>query len=103
MNKPASFRDFSMLSRYISLRLVKSPSMGCAVLSCSVVSDSAIPMTCSPPGSSVHGDSSGKNTGVVCHALLKGIFPPQGSNPDLPHCRQILYHLSHQGSPRILE
>ena len=40
-------------------------------------------------------DSSGKNTGVDCHALLQGIFPTQGSNPGLPHCRQILYHLSH--------
>ena len=34
-----------------------------------------------------------------CHALLQGIFPTQGLNPDLPHCRWILYHLSHQGSP----
>ena len=33
----------------------------------------------------------------------QGIFPTQGSNPGLPHCRQNLYHLSHQGSPRILE
>ena len=57
----------------------------------------------SPPGSSVHGDSSGKNTGVGFHALFQGILPIQGSNPGLPHCRQILYHLSHQGSPRILE
>ena len=48
-------------------------------------------------------DSPGKNTGVGCHALLQGIFPTQGSNPSLPHCRWILYHLSHQGSPRILE
>ena len=56
------------------------------------------PMDCSPPGSSVHGDSPGKNTGVGCHALLQGIFPTQGSNPDLPHCR-CLYCLSHQGSP----
>jgi len=38
----------------------------------------------------VHGDSPGKNTGVDCHALLQGIFPTQGSNPGLPHCRQIL-------------
>ena len=53
----------------------------------------------SPPGSSVHGDSLGKNTKVGCHALLQGIFPTQGSNPGLPHCRQMLYHLSHQGSP----
>ena len=56
------------------------------------------PMDCSPPGSSVHGDSPGKNTGVGGHALLQGIFPTQGLNPGLPHCRQILYHLSHQGS-----
>ena len=38
------------------------------------------PMDCSLPGSSVHGDSLGKNTGVGCHALLQGIFPTQGSN-----------------------
>ena len=51
----------------------------------------------------VHEDSPGKNTGVGYHALLQGIFPIQGSNPGLLHCRRILYHLSHQGSPRILE
>ena len=39
------------------------------------------------------------NTGLDCHSLLQGIFPTQGSNPDLPHCRQILYQLSHEGSP----
>ena len=60
-------------------------------------------MDCSPPSSSVHGDSPGKNTGVGCHALLQGSFPTQESHPGLPHCRQILYHLSHQRSPRILE
>ena len=60
-------------------------------------------MDCSLPGSSIHGDSPDKNTGVGCHALLQGIFPTKGSNPGLPHCRQILYHLSHQGNPRILE
>ena len=54
-------------------------------------------MDCSPPGSSVHRNSSGKNSGVGCHALLQEIFPTQGSNPGLPHCRQILYCLSHQG------
>ena len=56
-------------------------------------------MDCSPSGSSVHRDSPGKNTGVGCHALLQGIFPTQGSNPGLLHCRQICYRLSHQGSP----
>ena len=68
----------------------------CAVLC--LVAQSCVtlcnPMDYSPPGSSVHGDSLGKNTGVGCHAL-QGIFSTQGSNPDLPHCRQILYHLSH--------
>ena len=60
-------------------------------------------MDCSPPGSSVHGDFLGKNTGVGCHVLLQGVFPTQGSNPNLPHCRRILHHMSHQGGPRILE
>ena len=41
----------------------------------------------------------GNGTGVDCHFLLQGIFPTQGSNPGLQHCRQMLYRLSHQGSP----
>ena len=57
------------------------------------------PMDCSPPGSSVHGNSPGKNTGVGCLALLQEIFPTQGLNSGLSHCKQILYHLSRQGSP----
>ena len=60
-------------------------------------------MNCSPPGASVHGDSPGRNTGVGCHALLQWIFLTQRWNPGLPHCGQILYRLSHQGSPGILE
>ena len=40
------------------------------------------PMDCSPLGSSVHGDSAGKNTGVSCHALIWGIFP--GIEPRSP-------------------
>ena len=48
-------------------------------------------------------NSAGQNTGVDSFSLLQGIFPTQGSNPDLPHCRRILYQLSHKGSPRILE
>ena len=61
------------------------------------------PMDCSLPGSSIHGDFPGKYTGVGCHALLQGIFPTQESNPGLLHCKRILYCLSHQESPRILE
>ena len=55
-------------------------------------------MDYSLPRSSVHGDSPGKNTEVGCCALLQGNFPTQGLNPGLPHCREILYCLSHQRS-----
>ena len=48
-------------------------------------------------------NSPGQNTGVSSLSLLQGIFPNQGLNPGLPHCRRILYQLSHKGSPRILE
>ena len=46
-------------------------------------------------------NSSGKNTGVGCHSLLQGIFLTQGSNPGFLYYKQILYHLSHQGSPHV--
>ena len=49
-------------------------------------------MDCSPQGSSVHGISLGKNTGVGRYALLQGIFPTQGPNLCLLYCRWILYH-----------
>ena len=48
-------------------------------------------------------NSPGQNTGVDSLSLLQGIFPTQGMNSGLPHCRQILYQLSHKGSPSILE
>ena len=64
---------------------------------CSVVSDSWWPHE--PARLLCLWNCLGKNTGVGCHSLLQGIFPTQGSNPDLPYCRQTLYHLSHQGSP----
>ena len=84
------------------------------------------PRDCSLPGSSVHGIfqqeywsgvplpslkypfepvfvGGGKNTGMSCHFRLQEIFLTQGSNPGLPHCRQTLYHLSHQWSPNRLQ
>ena len=86
---------------------------GYAVLSRSLVSDSATPWAvCSSPGSSVHADSPGKNTEVGFQALLQGsspprvrtrIFPPQVSNLGLPRCRWVLYSLSHQGGPTPLD
>ena len=68
----------------------------------SVVSDSVPPHGLWPAKLLCPWNSPGKNTGVGCHSLLQGIFPTQGSNPCLLHCRQILYCLSHQGSPHIM-
>ena len=78
----------------------KSFLRGCLVVqSCPTLCN---PMDWSPPGSTVHGDSQGKNTGVGYHALFQGIVPTQELNPSLPHCRHILYCLSHQVSLKNL-
>ena len=66
--------------------------------SCSVVSDSLQPYRLHGPW-----NCPGQNTGVDSCSLLQGIFPTQELNPGLPHCRWILYYLSHKGNPRILE
>ena len=64
----------------------------------SVMSDSLPPHRLWPTRLLCPWDFPGKNTRVGCHFLLQGIFPTQGSNPGLLHCRQMLYPLSHQGS-----
>ena len=64
----------------------------------SVMSDSLQPQGLYSPW-----NSPGQNAGVGSLSLHQGIFPAQGLNPGLPHCRWILYQLSHKGSPRILE
>ena len=56
------------------------------------------PIDCSPPVFSVHGILQARTLERVAISFSKGIFPTQGSNLGLPCCRQILYHLSHQGS-----
>ena len=57
-------------------------------------------MDCSLPGSSVHGIFLAIVLEWIAISFSRGIFPTQGSNPGLPHCRQTLYRLSHQGSPK---
>ena len=88
-----SFKDnhCSNFVKHILALLVLCAVMCLVTPSCPTLCN---PMDCSPPGSSVHGDSPDKNTKVVCHALLQGIFPTWGSNPSLPQCRQILSCLS---------
>ena len=66
--------------------------------SCSVTPDSLWPHGLYSPW-----NSPDQNTEVGSLSLLQGIFPAQGLNPGLPHCRQILYQQSHQGSPGILD
>ena len=73
-----------------NIRLVLKPYACLVAQLCLTLCDT---MDYSPPSSFVHGDSSGKNTGVGCYAPLQGIFPTQGLNPDLPHCRWIFYGL----------
>ena len=68
--------------------LGRSPGKG------KVVSSSLLPHGLYSPW-----NSPGQNAGVGSRSLLHGIFPTQESNPGLPHCRQILYQLSHQGRP----
>ena len=53
------------------------------------------PIECNPPGSSVHGIFQARILEWVAVSSSRVIFPTQGSNPGLPHCRQILNHLSH--------
>ena len=89
--------SYSLMANYHNQRLYY---MLCFVTQlCLTLCD---PIDSSPPGFSVHGDFPGKSPGVGCHALLRGIFPSQESNWGLPHCRQFLYCLSHQGSPMLL-
>ena len=68
-------------------------------VSCSVMSDSLLHRGLWPTSLLCPWNSPGKNTGVGCHSLLQGIFLTQGLNLGLPHCRQIVYCLSHWGSP----
>ena len=105
----ASSRLFCLLSAPLrpptllegaSLKVAPPPTCPCGSESASrsVVSDSLRPHGLYSPW-----NSPGQNTGVGSCSLLQGIFPTQGWNPGLLHCRWILYQLSHKGSPEILE
>ena len=73
----------------------------CVCVSCSVVSNSLQPHRLQPAKLLCPWNSPDKSTRMGCRSLLQGIFPTQGSNPGLLHCRHILYHLSHLGSPKV--
>ena len=85
------------VSTYWSLYSTKTSPLCMKALSRSVLSDSVQPHGLQHIRLLCPWNFPGKNTGVGSHFLLQGILPTQGSNLDLPLCRQILYHLSHQG------
>ena len=90
---------FSSLIKYTSVQyfviLIKKER------SRSAVSDSLWPHRLQPTRPLCPWDFPGKSTGVGWHFLLQEIFQSQELNPGLPHCRQMLYHLSHQGHSYI--
>ena len=97
----ADFLDF--LSFNICLLPFSTPLYLFIYSVTSVVSNSLWPYGLWPTRLLCLWDFPGKSTGVDCHFLFQGIFPTQGSNPGLPHCRQTLNRLSHQESPTIGE
>ena len=102
MTCPSWVAPHSMAHRFIELdkAVIQLISLVCLCLVTQPLCDH---VDYSPPGSSVHENAPDKNTRVGYQALLQGIFPTQGLNPGLLHCRQFLYYLSYQGSPTILE
>ena len=79
---------------YLFHKIFNNMKWSCSVV-CLTLCD---PMDCSPPGSSIHGILQARILEWVAIFLVQGIFPTQGSNPSLPHCRQMLCWLSYQGS-----
>ena len=101
--KKFCYSDFTeKASREIAHRKHTGRSKSLAPL-CEVKVSQSCPALWGPTVCIVHGISPGQSTGVGSLFLLQETFPTQLLNPGLPHCRQILYELSHQGSPRILE
>ena len=82
--------------------LVNETSFYVLMMRRSVMSDSLRPHGLQPTRLLCPWDFPGNSTRVDCHFLLQGIFPTQRSNPGLPHCKQMLYHLSHQGSLTVI-
>ena len=89
---PSIFPSIRAISKDSAL-FINSVQFSCSVLSISL----------RPHGLYSPWNSPGQNTGIGSLSLLQGIFLTQQLNPGLPHCRWILYQLSHKGSPRILE
>ena len=93
IRKRCPFLPFLLNIRIGSFRQLRKKKW--KVKSCPTLCD---PMDCSLPGSSVHGIFQARVLEWTAISFSRGIFPTQGSNPGIPHCRQMLYCPSHQGS-----
>ena len=101
LSSASQFLPFHRLMSINIKHAVISPVLNiyvCVCVTWSVVFDSLQPHGLQSTRLLCPWNSPGKNTGMGCHSLLQGIFPTQGTNPHLLFCRQILYHLSRQGS-----
>ena len=78
-------------------------SLGISQIQSESENSSVVSISLWPHGLSRPWNSPGHNIGMGSLSLLQGIFPTQGWKPGLPHCRRVLYQLSHNGSPRIRE
>ena len=93
------YQRFLLLQKRKHFKLFEPLYMCVFMDGCSILSDFLRPHGRQPARLLSPWDFPGKNTGVGCYALFQGIVLTQGSNPGLLRCRQILYLLSHQGSP----
>ena len=94
-------RDITLSTKVHLVKAIVSPVVMCGCEKTESESRSVMSNSFRPHGLYSPWDSPGQNTGVGSLSLLQGIFPTQGSNPGLPHCRWILHQLSHRGSPGI--
>ena len=88
---------YGLMMEHRNVEKALLPKLNKVSVRCSVLPDSATPWTVACV---CQWNFPGKNTGVDSHFLLQKIFLIQGLNPGLLHCRQVLYHLSHQGNPQ---
>ena len=94
---------FLLLNLFIKNEYVLVSIYGCPSLMAQMVKKVNVKVAQSCPTLYSPWNSPGQNTGVGNLSLLQGIFPTQGTNPGFPHCRQILYWLTYQRSPRKLD
>ena len=96
MTQSSDYMSHHMTQQFYSLREMRASTLALVTQSCVTLCD---PIDLWPARLLCPWNSAGKNTAVGSHFLLQGLSPTQESNPGTPHCRQVLYFLSHEGNP----